>query len=69
MIRLTESELAERKANVIERLGRNPDLTKWHFVKNFGYSPDFIHGLEKDGVVFGMKKKPKPITLGPKCRG
>lgn len=49
---VTPEELARRKADVIERLGRNQNLTISHF-KNIGYQWKWLKSLEADGIKFG----------------
>jgi hypothetical protein len=64
MNKITESELAKRKAIVIAALERNPDLTMHHF-RRYGYGQAFLESLRDGGVKFG-KGKVKPITIGSK---
>jgi len=64
MNKITESELAERKATVIAALERNPDLTMHHF-RRYGYGQKFLESLRESGVRFG-KSKVRPITIGKK---
>jgi hypothetical protein len=62
MNKLTEAELAERKATVMAALERNPDLTMHHF-RQYGYSQKFLETLKASGVKFG-KRKVRQITIG-----
>jgi hypothetical protein len=51
--KITEAVLTKRRMHVAEVLARRPDITKNHFKKAFGYDPEWLTGLEAEGVVFG----------------
>lgn len=53
---LTPKQQAARLQFIIDRLAKNPDLTKGHFYR-CGYQYPYLHKIEAEGlVVFGKPK-------------
>lgn len=59
-IKLTDSQLAERRKIVADALERNPALTVHHFHVAYGYNTVWLKSL---GLKFG-KHKPDPAKFG-----